>query len=239
MPNFTDRSHQSELMDDLSLGNDALRQNLEELETINTLLGGYQVVLDALQSLYDKKTLNRAQPTQITDIGSGGGDTLRAIHRWAAKRQLPVQLTGVDANAFMIDFATDKARPFPGIHFAQADIFAPEFAQYSSDVFVCSLFCHHFTEKELIRLFTTLAGQCRKAIIVNDLHRHWFAYYSIKWLTRLFNGSYLVQHDAPLSVWRAFVRQDLDRLMAQCGFSNYELRWRWAFRWQLIIWKTD
>ena len=38
-------------MDDLTLANDALRQNLDELETINTWLGGYQPVLNALQRL--------------------------------------------------------------------------------------------------------------------------------------------------------------------------------------------
>ena len=73
------------------------------------------------------------------------------------------------------------------------------------------------------------------AVVINDLHRHWLAYHSIKWLTRLLGGSYLVRHDAPLSVARAFRRADWVALLARAGITQYELRWRWAFRWQVIL----
>jgi SAM-dependent methyltransferase len=235
MPDLSRRSAQPELMDDLTLDSDALRQNLEELETINTRLGGYAVVLGALRRLYARGVLARGEAAHLVDIGSGGGDTLRAIYHWAARWRLPVRLAGVDANPFMIGFATERARAYPGIEFHQADIFGPEFASFTADVFVCSLFCHHFTDDQLVPLLTRLHRQARRAVVINDLHRHWLAYWSIHWLTRLLGGSYLVRHDAPLSVWRAFTRRELHQLMARCGFAHYELRWCWAFRWQLVI----
>jgi hypothetical protein len=77
--------------------------------------------------------------------------------------------------------------------------------------------------------------QADVAVIINDLHRHLLAYYSIKYLTRWLGGSRLVQNDAPLSVARAFTRADWQRLLAQAGIERYELRWCWAFRWQVII----
>jgi hypothetical protein len=77
--------------------------------------------------------------------------------------------------------------------------------------------------------------QARVAVVINDLHRHALAYHSIRWLTRLFGGSYLVQNDAPLSVARAFRRADWERMLADAGIRRYELRWCWAFRWQVII----
>ena len=80
-------------------------------------------------------------------------------------------------------------------------------------------------------------AQAQVAVIINDLHRHWLAYHSIKWLTRLLGGSYLVRHDAPMSVARAFRRADWVALLARAGITAYELRWRWAFRWQLLLLK--
>ena len=230
---LTERASGPELMDDLSLASDALRQNLDELETINTWLGGYQPVLDALQRL--KSRFPAGRPLRLADLGSGGGDTLRHVARWARQHRVPMELTGIDANPFMLDYATAKSRDYPEISYRQFDIFSPEFQAQPYDVLTCSLFCHHFTDEELVTLLRQWQQQAQVAVVINDLHRHWLAYHSIKWLTRLLGGSYLVQHDAPLSVARAFRRADWVALLARAGITRYELRWRWAFRWQVVL----
>ena len=224
-----------ELMDDLTLASDDLRRNLDELETINTWLGGYQPVLNALQRLKGRFATGRA--LRLADLGSGGGDTLRHIAEWARKHDVKVELTGIDANRFMLDYAAAKSAAYPEISYRQFDIFSPEFQQEPFDILTCSLFCHHFTDEELVTLLWQWRQQAGLAVIINDLHRHWLAYHSIKWLTRLLGGSYLVRHDAPLSVARAFRRADWVALLARAGSTRYELRWRWAFRWQLVILK--
>lgn len=234
MPDFTRRATEEELMDDHSLATDALRQNLDELETINTWLGGYAPVLNALERL--RPQFPTGQPLRLADLGSGGGDTLRHMARWARRRKIPVELIGVDANAFMLDYAADKAREFPEISFQQSDIFSPVFQQQSFDIITCSLFCHHFPNEALVQLLAQCRAQATTGVIINDLHRHPLAYYSIKWITKLFGGSHLVQNDAPLSVARSFSRQDWQRLLQQAGIKRYSLRWRWAFRWQVVMW---
>ncbi len=220
-------------MDDLTLANDALRQNLDELETINTWLGGYAPVLNALQRL--KSRFPTSRPLRLADLGSGGGDTLRHVARWARKNGIAIELTGIDANAFMLEYATAKSREYPEISYRQFDIFSPEFQAQPFDVLTCSLFCHHFTDDELVPLLRQWHQQAGVAVVINDLHRHWLAYHSIKWLTWLLGGSYLVRHDAPLSVARAFRRQNWVDLLARAGITKYELRWRWAFRWQVVF----
>ncbi|MBU6120686.1 methyltransferase domain-containing protein [Hymenobacter sp. PAMC29290] len=220
-------------MDDLTLANDALRQNLDELETINTWLGGYAPVLNALQRL--KSRFPTSRPLRLADLGSGGGDTLRHVARWARKNGIAIELTGIDANAFMLEYATAKSREYPEISYRQFDIFSPEFQAQPFDVLTCSLFCHHFTDNELVPLLRQWHQQAGVAVVINDLHRHWLAYHSIKWLTWLLGGSYLVRHDAPLSVARAFRRQNWVDLLARAGITKYELRWRWAFRWQVVF----
>lgn len=230
---FSRRATQAELMDDLTLATDDLRQNLDELATINTWLGGYQPVLRALHYLRPRFPAGR--PLRVADLGSGGGDTMRHVARWARRHGLPVELVGVDANKFMVEYATARCQAFPEISFQQQDIFAAAFQQQHFDVITCSLFCHHFSDEALAGLFRQLRQQAGVAVIVNDLHRHPLAYHSIRWLTRWLGGSYLVQNDAPLSVARAFRRSDWPGLLRAAGIGHYRVRWQWAFRWQVIF----
>lgn len=138
----------------------------------------------------------------------------------------------------MVQYARHRCADFKEINVVQHDVFSEAFAQQPYDIIVCSLFCHHFTDAQLVQMFWQLHQQAQLGVIINDLHRHWLAYYSIKYITTAFSGSYLVKNDAPLSVWRAFKRDELKKLVEQAGVTNYKLRWMWAFRWQLILQKS-
>lgn len=230
------RSNEPELMDDFTLSDEDMRKTLEELEVINNWLGGHKVVLDALKKVVSKAGV-RQTPLRIADIGCGGGDTLLNIARWARKKNIAVELTGIDANNYIVAYAQKRCAPFPEIRFEHHDVFSDTFARQQYDITICSLFCHHFTDKELITMFRQLHQQSGIAVIINDLHRHWLAYHSIKYITALFSKSRMVKYDAPLSVWRAFKRTELKSLIEQARITSYQLRWMWAFRWQLILLK--
>jgi 2-polyprenyl-3-methyl-5-hydroxy-6-metoxy-1,4-benzoquinol methylase len=170
---------------------------------------------------------------RIADIGSGGGDNLIVIAEWFQKNNLQVALTGIDANAFMIGFASDFCRKYPNIQFAQYNIFDTAISQLSFDLTTCSLFCHHFTDEELLLIFKNIKSITQGAFIINDLHRHPIAYGGIWFLTRLLNGSYLIKNDAPLSVLRAFRRKEIQTLTEKV-FPKVTVNWIWAFRWMVI-----
>lgn len=231
MPDLTHRSHQKELMDDLTLASDALRQNLDELEFINTTLGGYKVLTSALEQLRKENKLENN--FTLVDIGSGGGDTLRSLLKWVTKKNISARFIGLDANEFMINYAQERTNTAQ-IKFAQANVFDLD-DHLDFDWATMSLFCHHFTNEELITIFRNVYRASKKGFIINDLHRHFLAYYSIYFLTRLFRGSYLVKHDAPLSVWRGFRKQELVDLLEKAGIKNYRIIWKWAFRFQVIV----
>ncbi|MEM9024728.1 MAG: SAM-dependent methyltransferase, partial [Bacteroidota bacterium] len=55
-----------------------------------------------------------------------------------------------------------------------------------------------------------------------------------RFLTWAFRGSHLVRHDAPLSVLRAFRKKELLHLLKAAGISGAQVRWKWAFRFQVI-----
>ena len=226
------RSYELELMDDLELSSDDLRKNLDELEIVNTWLGGYKPIFDALKKITKKHNLTSFS---IADIGAGGGDTIRKILKLAKQKKWRIKTYYVDANQFMIDYAKEKCKNEENIEYIKENIFSEDFKKYNFDISICSLFCHHFSEEDLVKMFVQLKKQTKIAIIINDLHRNIFAYYGIYFLTRLFNGSYLIKNDAPLSVKRAFLKEDLALILQKAEITNYKIRWRWAFRWQVII----
>ena len=78
-----------------------------------------------------------------------------------------------------------------------------------------------------------MKNECELGFFINDLHRHFLAYHSIRLLTRAFSKSRLVKNDAPISVTRGFSRIDWSNILAAAGLEDYELRWKWAFRWLL------
>ena len=236
MPNLSYRSNEKELIDDLELDNDALRQNLEELALINKYLGGNQVTTSGLSRLLPNFLVTNPQsPITISDLGCGGGDMLMVMADWAKKKGLNAQFIGIDANDFMIDFGTKRTANYRNISYLYQDIYSEEFKEKSFDIVTMTLFCHHFSEESLVQILQQLKKQTRIGIVINDIHRHWFAYHSIAWITKLFLKSYLVKNDAKLSVWRAFVREDLEKIIQKAGFTNYSICWKWAFRWEVVL----
>jgi hypothetical protein len=115
------------------------------------------------------------------------------------------------------------------------NVLGEEFKKRKFDIVLSTLFFHHFSSRQLIEFFKQLKDQVSIGFIINDIHRHWFAYHSIKLITKFFSRSPMVKSDAPLSVLRAFSRDDLITILTSAGIKNYEIRWRWAFRWQVIV----
>jgi 2-polyprenyl-3-methyl-5-hydroxy-6-metoxy-1,4-benzoquinol methylase len=233
MPSFETRSDEIEIMDDLDCQGEVVDQTLRELEIINALLGGNYVTLSGIYKLL--KTNNFPSHVSIADLGCGGGDILKLISRRAKQYNAKLNLTGIDANPNIIKFAAQNTPESFQIRYEAVDILSEEFKSRKFDIIIGTLFFHHFSSQQLTDLFRQLKNQANIGIVVNDIHRHWFAYYSIKVLTQLFSRSAMVKFDAPLSVQRAFRKQDLLEILKNAGIQNFSIRWMWAFRWQVII----
>jgi 2-polyprenyl-3-methyl-5-hydroxy-6-metoxy-1,4-benzoquinol methylase len=231
MPDFSQRSADIEMMDDLNCSGAIVDQTLVEIETINKLLGGNDVTISSLEQI----PLESNAVVTLADLGCGGGDMLKRIRRWSQRYNMNLKLIGIDANPNIIDFARRNTSPEEQIEYYTLDIFSDEFKKHKFDIVVGTLFFHHFRNEQLIVFFQQLRLQVTHAIIINDIHRHWFAYYSIRILTRLLSKSPMVKFDAPLSVLRAFKKEELQNILDTAGFRNYTIKWRWAFRWQVTI----
>jgi 2-polyprenyl-3-methyl-5-hydroxy-6-metoxy-1,4-benzoquinol methylase len=228
MPSFKKRSYQKELLDRDDIPFADIKRNMQELDFINRHLGGHDITLDGIVALIQKTpTFNKT--LTIIEIGCGGGDNLRAIKKWAAYIKLPVALLGIDINAECIAYARSQQRN-AGIEFIQSD-YRSTTIEIKPDIVFSSLFCHHFTDDELVDQLRWMRDNSSIGFFINDLHRHPLAYYSIALLSNVFSRSYLVKNDAPLSVKRGFKKADWQRLFAAAEIHDYQCTWRWAFRW--------
>ena len=224
---FSRRSYEAELMDDVSIVGAELDRTLAELRLVNGYLGGLSAALTVLAPELRK---HPERTHRILDIGTGSADIPEGIVRWARKRGIRVEIVATDFNPYTCRYAGRCVADFSEINVVVADVFNLPFADRSFDYVHAGMFTHHFTQEECIEILKIMEAKATRGLIVNDLHRHPLAYYSIKFLTRLFSKSRLVRNDGPLSVLRSFRSSDIEELKLKSGLSlNY--RWRWAFRW--------
>ena len=226
---FSRRSYQPELLDGDGIPFEAIAKNMSELDFINRWLGGHAITLAGVKALAGDK-----EEISVCEIGCGGGDNLQAIQRWCRTQNIRLTITGIDINADCIAIAKQKFSAGES-RFITSDYQLVDLRKQKPDITFASLFCHHFTDEQLKKVFVWMSSNARIGFFINDLHRHPLAYHSIKLLTGIFSHSYLVKNDAPLSVLRGFKRKDWEAILKEAGIGDYRLDWRWAFRWLLII----
>lgn len=207
---------------------------MEELEFINKYLGGHKITIAGLRKLLKHQPLEKKRELVICEIGCGGGDNMIAIQKWCTTRNISVRFIGIDINPFCIEVATAKLAGLNAT-LILADYITVGFEEGKPDYIFSSLFCHHFTDGDLVRMLKWIKQHAGMGFFINDLHRNLLAYHSIKILTHFFSRSYLVKNDAPLSVLRGFSKEEWAILLETSGIKNYMIEWKWAFRHLITV----
>ena len=225
---FSYRSYQKELLDRTDIPFDDIALNMKELNFINTHLGGHHITIKGLQKILWRNRMDHEE-LLVCEIGCGGGDNLQVIYDWCTKRKIELHTIGIDINPDCISYA-EKSTRIPNAKWIASDYELTTFCQRPHIIFN-SLFCHHFDDAQMIKILKWMNENAAMGFFVNDLHRHQLAFYSIKLLTKLFSKSYLVKNDAPLSVEKGFSRIELERYLREAGITEFDIEWKWAFRW--------
>jgi SAM-dependent methyltransferase len=185
------------------------RDCLRSLEQVNRWLLGYRPTLAWLQRL----PRGTHQPLHIVDVGSGGGDLLRQIARWARRRGIAVQLTGIDLNPYATRAAAESTPRETGITWVTGD--ALEYRREKPmDIVVSSLMTHHLEDDEIIALLRWMEATAQTGWFINDLERSEWSCRMFRRVAELAGWHRFVRHDGPVSFRRAFWEQDWVRLLA-------------------------
>lgn len=227
--NNKQRSLKKELLDRDDIPFRDIVLNMRELNFINSRLGGHSITLQGF-----KKLLQNRKTISICEIGCGGGDNLNALHKFCKKNNIDAKFMGIDINNNCIAFAKENSK-IANVSFIISDYRKVNLENEKPDIIFSSLFCHHFTNNELVEMLQWMKTNSSVGFFINDLHRHSIAYNFIKITTRLFSKSYLVKNDAPLSVLRGFKKSEWKEIIMEARIKNYSIKWKWAFRYLITV----
>lgn len=210
------RSRAAELMDTEQVDAETFEACLRDLERINRWTGAYRITLRWLDQLL---RAHRVRELAVLDVGSGYGDMLRRIRTWGRAREVALDLTGLDLNPHAAAAARRADAARPRVRFVTADVFdlPPTFRP---DVVISALFAHHLDDRRLVRFLRWMEERARLGWLINDLHRHPLPHAVARVGPALLRMNRLVRHDAAISVARAFVRPDWERLLEAGGLAG-------------------
>lgn len=230
------RTDKPEIMDDFTMEGEILREALDKIAKINQLLGGNRLTLLGVKSLI--ANIPNTDEITIVDVGCGNGDMLRSLADYGLKNNLNFKLIGIDANNFTSNHALKLSENYPNISYRCEDIFDKPFKELKYDIVLCTLTLHHFKESEILDIMNVFHTNASRGVVINDLERSSVAYRLFQSLCYVFQLNAMSREDGLTSILRGFKKEDLTDFSKKLNFSNYTIKWKWAFRYQWIISKT-
>jgi len=215
---FTERSYKLERLDTGDYTPQEYELWQKEMKLINRFLGDMRALrLSLLSEIKEEKF-------SVLDVGAGSGELLRLIEGWAKKNDKSTRLVGVEINE-------NGARAITGKKTTSVcgDALLLPFADASFDYVICSLFTHHLTNPQVVRLLKEMNRVARKKIFVIDLNRHPLAYYLYKIFSAIFLQRF-TQEDGALSILRSFRPEELKILAIEANLKNVKVERRAMFR---------
>lgn len=230
------RTDKPEIMDDFNMEGELLRDALVKIAIINKILGGNKLTLQGVQFLLSKS--KKKQQITIVDVGCGNGDMLRNLANFGIINNLDLQLIGIDANNFTIKVARELSTDYSNISYRCEDIFDEKFAKLKYDIVLCTLTLHHFKDNEIIKIISVFNSNASIGIVVNDLQRSFLSYRLFQMVCFVFRLNTMSREDGLTSILRGFKKKELIAFSEKLNFKNYNIQWKWAFRYQWIIEKV-
>ncbi|MBC7424883.1 MAG: class I SAM-dependent methyltransferase, partial [Ferruginibacter sp.] len=167
MIDLVERSYKQEILDGNDIPFADIRQNMRELNTINTHLGGHAITIAGVKKILSQFSVN--SPITICEIGCGGGDNLQAISQWCSKKNTPATFIGIDIKQECIDYAQQQY-PLLNCQWLLSDYKELSFlADEQPAIIFSSLFCHHFNEQQLVIMLKWMEQNASKGFFINDL----------------------------------------------------------------------
>ncbi len=190
------------------------RASLADLVRLNRRWGGHSTLRHLLAAVADPD-----KSFSVLDVGAASGDMGSRVRDWYPQ----AHVTSLDR--------LESHLAASGPPRVAGDAFSLPFRTRSFDVVFCSLFLHHFTDEQIVRLLAGFGQVARHAVLVIDLERNPVPYYFVPWTQWLFGWDPVTVHDARISVEAAFRPGELEALAQSAGLGNPRARtYRPAFR---------
>lgn len=215
-------------MDNPELDRTELRNAYQDIQRVNTFLGGHNSSLKALKKMLTPEV------TTVIDMGCGDGAFLRVVADFCRRSQRSIQLKGWDNNPKSLGLAREHDQDYPEIHYELQDVLKPGILP-DNCLITCNLFLHHFGTEAVRSILKTWIDAGAIGVLINDLHRHGAAYYLFKLFGPIFIKTSTARYDGAVSVRRGWRREELLNIAETLPLNQSSLHWKWAFRWVMTL----
>ena len=193
-----------EILDETDLPPEEMARSLADLELVNTALGSARLLE---KRLADPIRSGGGAPATILDVGSGSAGVARDLARRLEHQGLTARVIATDLQwrHLAVGRARAGGRKLPA---AAADVFSLPLSERSVDWVVSTLFVHHFSPEENVRLLRELARVARRGLFLLDLRRHRLPLLLIALAGRLAFQSRVSVADGAASVRQAYTQEE-------------------------------
>jgi ubiquinone/menaquinone biosynthesis C-methylase UbiE len=224
---FKNRSYKLERLDTGDYTADEYDVCLSELRLVNRYIGDTWALKATLLHEIERLDL---KAFSVLDVGAGSGELLREVAKFGRKQNRQTRLFGLEYNQRSADSIILESKDFSEISAVRGTGFSLPFADNSFDYTICSLFTHHFTDENVVKLLAEMKRVSARGIFIVDLHRHAIAYGLYKMFCVAFRISNLVREDGSLSVLRGFKPNELNDLAEKARLENIEVSKHFPYR---------
>lgn len=233
---FATRAHGLEFIDAGSHDEEQLQNSLAEMARVNRWLGGNRAIRRHLGEC--AKSVAVEEPLRLLDVGTGRGDIPLFMASELGSRA-DVKVYGLDLQRQVVRIAHDACRHSPRVEVLAGDALALPFKTDAVDVVVSSLTLHHFDDDAAAAVVAEMARVAKRRVIITDLERHPVNYAGAQVLaSTLWRRDPYSRYDGPLSVLRAFTRDELTRIGRSAGLANVQVFRHFPYRLALVGWTS-
>jgi hypothetical protein len=207
---------------DGAVGAADLAATLADIDRLNAWFGGDALTRGQIRRL--AAGVPRDRPLRVVDVGGGAATFAGRLVTWARRRGRSIRVVVVERDRAVIALARRVASTHPDVLLVQGDAAALPFRERAVDIVTSSLTLHHLEPEQAVAGLREMAATARIAVVVNDLLRRRLSL-GLVWLaTRLLRCHPISRHDGPLSVRRAYSRDEVRALARRAGARRLTIR---------------
>ena len=224
---FNQRSYKLEHLDKGDYSPEEYEGCISELQWVNQWLGDARSLRNTLFREIEKRGL---RSFSLLDVGAGSGELMRVAAHWARQTGRLIRAVGLELNERSAQATLESSPGFTEISAVRGNAFQLPFGDCQFDYVICSLFAHHFVEKEIVNILQEMSRVATRRIFVIDLHRHPVAYYFYTTVGKVFLHNRLIREDGALSILRGFKTDELFSLAECAGLEKVSVARYFPYR---------
>jgi ubiquinone/menaquinone biosynthesis C-methylase UbiE len=219
------RVNTPEILDSDNLPQSEVEKSLRDLSRINRWFGGVATTRKLIENV--ARATGNAHFT-VLEVAAGFGEVPKVAAQHLARKGITIEVTLLDRL---------QSHLLPENHSLVADALALPFSAGAFDLVSSSLFIHHLEPAELARFAREALRVSRCAVLINDLIRHPL-HLALVYAGFPLMRSRISRLDGVASVRRAYVPEELRRIVSSDRATRIEISRRYLFRMGVIVWKN-